>query len=428
MSSRPGYRGIVLAACALLANASIPSSARASPLDLFGAGTRSRAVGGTGVTRAGRVDATSPHEALLNPSRLSAAARPVIAVGYGAVRFLADAGVPMPEAHAATGNAAFGLLVPLRLGPPLQDRLALGVSASIPGSVLSRVRILNPERPQFPLLSVRSKTLNVGLGLGAALPFGIRLGAGLMTLASLRGSIQLDAGASGTVSSIRDDKLTLMPAAMLGAEWSPLDDWALGAVWKDALQSEFELKVNVRDLADVVVPPLNITGLAQYDPAQLQVELAHRTGDLHLAAGISWKQWSKLERFKAATVVCPKDQPECLAPDAPTIDAKNTLVPRLGAEYTLRSGPALALAFRAGYFYEPSPLQAQTGETNWLDNNRHALTLGYGVISTGGIPLTAAIAYQHHWLTPRDHQKPNGERITSKGSIDGVALDVEVGF
>ena len=65
------------------------------------------------------------------------------------------------------------------------------------------------------------------------------------------------------------------------------------------------------------------------------------------------------------------------APEAP--DFHDIFVPRVGLEYTALDSTWLGLAVRGGYAYEPSPAPPQRGLTNYVDGDKHAVSLGLGV-------------------------------------------------
>jgi hypothetical protein len=90
-------------------------------------------------------------------------------------------------------------------------------------------------------------------------------------------------------------------------------------------------------------------------------------------------------------------------------------VPRLGLEWTALSSPRRDLFVRGGYSYEPSPVPEQVGESNFVDNDKHTLSVGGGVtfrdFSTivtlpasldAYLALTLLDAREHHKLSPID--------------------------
>lgn len=407
----------------LVLSVGVTTQAWGSTSDLLGSGARSQAMAASGAAHL-----TGPSASYANPARLSAEPRNRFTFGVNATRFaleLRDKNSPQTDnSNDATQAATFGLTLPLPLGERVSDRLVLGLALSTPGSTLVRVRILDPARAQFPLLAPRADTLNFNPGLGVRLPYGLSVGVGSMILASLYGAIDINAGASGSVSSVTDDELVLVQAPIVGLNWQASRELSLALVARGELRSEFDLKVRVQDLGNIVVPPLNISGLAQADPAQLQTELAYRFGPWLFATGGTFKHWSSFDQFKDATVSCPADEPDCSAPPATRFTMSNTLTPRLAAAYRVEITPTAVSEFRAGYFYEPSPLPIQRGPTQLFDSDRHAVTLGYGIALTSPWPLAVDFAVQHHSLAERQHTRG----VATSGSLLSYALEAEVGF
>lgn len=384
--------------------------------------------------------------AAINPARLGARFTPSFAMGYQAQHFRLQAGGlaaetsgspasldPLPDGLSdATQAAWLGLSLPLQLGGILRQRLAFGLAVSTPGSTIVRVRILSTRRPQFPLLGSRSETLNFNVGLGLRLSDALYLGVGSALLADLEGEILIDAGASGKVTSVTDDELRIVQAPVFGLSWQATPNFALGAVWRGALLSEFALNVEIADLGQVVVPPLNITGLAQADPAQLQIETTFTLNSWLFTLGVSFKRWSEFKRFKEATVRCPPDQPDCTAPPAAGIDFANAVVPRVAGSYELKLTETSSGSIRLGYFLEPSPLAKPDPESRVFDNDRHVLSAGYGLEHRGEVPFAINLAAQWHILADREFEltQPSGRpfRATTTGSVWTYALDMEVPF
>ena len=58
----------------------------------------------------------------------------------------------------------------------------------------------------------------------------------------------------------------------------------------------------VQDLGAITVPPLEISGIAQYDPHQLTAEFARTAGPLRGALSLTWKHWSGYPGAPEATV------------------------------------------------------------------------------------------------------------------------------
>ncbi|HEV8247211.1 MAG TPA: hypothetical protein VGP93_15645, partial [Polyangiaceae bacterium] len=202
------------------------------------------------------------------------------------------------------------------------------------------------------------------------------------------------------------------------------------------LAADFDVKLHVGAIGNLSVPDLHIAGTAQYEPAELHAEWAHRFGASRrtmLQLALTYRRWSEFDGFVARTVECPEAAPGCGALPEEPVGLADTLVPRAGFEQGIELG-SVELALRAGYFYEASPLPAQSGVANRFDNARHVLTLGYGVrFQTQGHGARLDLAYQHHELVARLHEKlgsvssdnPGYPAASSDGTVDVVALALE---
>jgi long-subunit fatty acid transport protein len=393
--------------CAAFSSIAFASSfAQATPAALFGAGPESQAQGATGVSYA-RGHAST----YINPAGLSRVPRKAFAFGVQAVNFSLRA---EPNQGATLNDEAhsilFGVTAPLPFPEPVADRVVLGLSVSSPGAAIARVAILNETRPQFPLLAPRADALNFNVGLGVRLPWGLRLGVGTGLLASLRGSIAIDSGGEAA-RSVTDDELVLTQAPVVGLEYAPNDALSVGLVLRGALESAFDLEVTVDNLGQLVVPPLNVTGVAGFDPSEVNLEGSYRWRSWHFAAGLGRRAWGQLDSLREATVRCPAEEPDCGAPGPHTLALRDTWVPRVALSRTRPLTRHTELQLRAGYFFEPSPLPAQTGSARVFDNPRHALTTGYAIRFRAPLPpIELQFAAQWHHLSARRHQVAQGGR------------------
>lgn len=416
------------------ATTAVSAATTASPAELYGFGPQPQAMAGAGAAVARGFATTYANPALLALSRDRQ-----LSLGYQAATLSLKAEGPnapgdVPEE--GVGGTFIGVVLPLPFGGVIEDRLTLGLGTYTPTQLIARARLLYPERPQFPLLTDRAQTLNFNLGLGVDLGHGLQFGAGFLALAELVGTVVVQTDTSGRVGTVVDDQLIATYAPIFGAAYQ-VENTQLGVTWRGALEGEFDVVVDVRDLGSLVVPSLNIAGIAQYDPMALQAEVGQRFSALTLVAGATWKHWSAFDGFQRATVRCPSAQPDCDALRVQPIEFSDVIVPRVGALYELELSAASRAELRAGYAFEPSPLQEQTGTQNTLDNDRHVLAVGYGVELFEPLPpITLDAFYQVHLLAPRTHAKdasvpsnnPGAPELESKGVVQNFGLILGVKF
>jgi long-chain fatty acid transport protein len=385
-------------------------------------------MGGTGVASSEGWEAT-----YTNPALLSLVHRNMITLGMSGAAFDLHADGPqLPGRVSVLPSKGFivGVQVPVPFGGVLRDRVATGFAFYTPTGALVRGRILYPETPEFPLLPDRSQSLAVRLGVGADLGHGLRAGAGFAALANLVGSIVIVN--TGTISSRVDDKLIATYAPTFGVTWDlPFDRapdgaprWRVGAMWRGSIGATFGVDVDASKLSTLNLPLFNIAGIAQYDPPEAAIEIAHEQGGWTLAAGATWKHWSAYPGVFEPTILCPPDHPDCTALTPPQIGFSDTIVPRVGVERVVGLPRHAAVRLRGGFFYEPTPVPsslpgsqaydlASQGlinvPTRFFDTSRYVLSLGGGVDMGDVAPFTVDFWAQLHVLAGSSVQTCTGD-------------------
>jgi hypothetical protein len=144
------------------------------------------------------------------------------------------------------------------------------------------------------------------------------------------------------------------------------------------------------------LPELTVAGVAQFDPEQVSFEASFRPVHwLLLAAGATWKRWSRFGNPIEYTAV-----PEGYPPQ-PVPDFDDTWTVRIGGEMELCAGP-VHFEPRLGLSFEPTPTGEQKDFHNYLDNDRVITAVGLGV-EWESIHLGLALQWQH--LLDRRHDK-----------------------
>src|SRR6185295_19938119 len=85
--------------------------------------------------------------------------------------------------------------------------------------------------------------------------------------------------------------------------------YRIGLTYRGELAGPFDVVIEVRDLGSIVVPPLHISGIAQYDPHQLELEVSRSLGPFRVALGATWRHWSAYPGAVEQTVRCPDPVP-----------------------------------------------------------------------------------------------------------------------
>ncbi|HEY8146192.1 MAG TPA: outer membrane protein transport protein [Kofleriaceae bacterium] len=376
-----------------------PSTARGSPLELYGFGGRSPALAGTGESDAAGFDST-----YLNPAGLGEVKRKRLSVGYLYGDFALeldgdDTGTDRPR------GLSFGAALPLPLGGALADRVGLGIGVLVPTGTLTRVRVPLPGDPVYALLETRSQTLGILVATGVRLSDRWRAGIGLLALAALRGYIFVDVDAAKRFSTDSEQRIVTNFAPIAGVTWDPpmrgFDQIRFGLTVRGASRSDYDIEVT-NDLASELplsLPPLRIAGVAQYDPWTVDLETSWRaTGALTAYALLSFQHWSDFP--------LPTENPLATAPAQEEPKFHDTLRPHVGAE--LKTGGPLGgdLALRAGYAFLMTPAPEMKTRQSLLDNHRHLFSAGVGLAwPDSWLPLHLDAWFQLHQLQPRSHQK-----------------------
>ncbi|HVV87940.1 MAG TPA: outer membrane protein transport protein [Kofleriaceae bacterium] len=417
--------------------------ARANPIDLFGFGPRSQAMGGAEVAAADDTSAS-----YYNPALLARSSDIRIDVGYQlAVPRLTIDGRDT-DVDVSRG-LAMGLVVPGRL---MGARLAVGAAVFLPDQQITRTRTLPSEAPRFALYDNRPQRLFLAANLALELPHGIAIGGGIAYMSSTQGSVELDGlvaipdpEASDLDLAIDVDLKTIRyPQA--GIAWQARPWLTIAASYRGGFKLVLDQRfIIMGDVGAPGQPPLvengflNLRSRAQdlFQPAQLTVGASARlTPKLEVAFDLAWHRWSAFEN-PAAHVDLDLDLGQFndlvdIPPQSalPAPHFHDLAVPRLGVEYTFGDG-ARTWRARGGYVYERSPAPPQRGATNFIDNDKHTLSAGLGVElpHLGGIvlrPVSIDVGLAVTALAPREHVKlapadPIGD-YRSAGAVVAASL------
>ena len=416
MPPRPRRRLLASGLAALGALLFTSAPALASPEDILGFGARSIAMGATGAA------GSEGYEAVYgNPGLLSTARSRQLTVGFVGAAFdlHAKEKIPTGPLH----GSIIGATLPLPFAGALQDRIAIGLGFFTPTDLVVRGRILFPEKAQFPLAD-RVQSVAVQAGIGVDFGHGIRAGGGFAALAALSGAVLVATDAAGRIGTVVEDTLVASYGPIVGLSYDLGDSWRVGATFRGELVGRFNVVITVKDLGALTVPPLNISGIAQYDPWQIALEFARVKGPLRFAVGATFKHWSAYPGLSEATVRCPlldatgqpfTDSCEARVPDKP--DYSDTVSAHAGVERRFAPRPGVELSARGGLFFEPTPAPKQTGTANVYDSSRVGVSAGYGVsLGAPFPPIDLDLFSQLQWLLPREHVKEGAVPAANAGA------------
>lgn len=157
----------------------------------------------------------------------------------------------------------------------------------------------------------------------------------------------------------------------------PLESLRIGAVFQDeiwfAVRGNALVQLRGEESQGPVVQPLDL--VSAYSPARVSLSMAW-VGEEGFTASIesTWRAWSRYLDNHAAQ---------------PGFD--DTFDVKLGVEWPVNPGTHA----RAGLGYAPSPIPAQTGRTNYVDNDRIGVGFGAGSdVTVWDLDLTIDVGFQ----------------------------------
>jgi long-chain fatty acid transport protein len=448
--------GIVLAA--LFASALVVSSAGeagAQPVDPFGLGSRGTAL--AGAVTADVADASANY---YNPAGI---------VRDGKLRLMLGYLYATPDLHVNGRDSSpddisgvvFGLLVPGEIGGV---KFGFGLGGHIPDGRVSRSRSLPRRQPRWELYDNRPHRTYLAASVAVAPVPWLRVGGGIgfQALSANNLFISGDLGLLGAERSTDlvqrvSFELQTIRFPQAGIQVDPTDWLSIGATYRGAYKLSADLIGEVR--ASLLAPGLDpfagyvfleTASVNCYVPHQISLGTTLRPLDgLSVRAELTWLNWSAYESpvglsDVTLTIAVPENLadlirvPSSITPGRPIPSGfQDRFVPRLAVEYTHKLATDVSLAGRLGYLYENSPAPEQTGFTNLIDTDRHALSAGVGIRLATFRPLLDGwldldLSFQWSILADREHQKispvdPVGDFVAG-GNIYTGGASLEVGF
>lgn len=373
--------------------------ALANPVDSFGLGSRSTAMGS-----AVSADARDFSANYYNPSGLALARGTDISVGYVYVAQKLEMNGHDSQVDPVRALVG-GVVAP---GAIWTIPFAFGLAVHLPDHRLSRARSMRAEDPRWVLWDNRPQLLYLSANL-AIRPFGITL--------------------------------------------LPLDDVDFSLVYRGEAKIELGIDAELRGDVDTGLFPVPVryelesTTVNAFIPRQVVVGARiRRVERLTVALDVTWVNWAAYESpiSRTRTILDVQNIPagfELPPNPKPTgkvdPDFRNRLVPRIGVEYRLPIQRQLDVPLRAGYVFEHSPVPPQTGRTNFVDNDRHVLSLGTGLVwDEPGELLPGNLRFDTHvqWaiLPTRVTEKENAADYVGDfragGTQLGVGATLSLGF
>jgi long-chain fatty acid transport protein len=221
------------------------------------------------------------------------------------------------------------------------------------------------------------------VGLGVDIGWGIHIGGGFEALAALAGTVLVSVDASGQLGAVVQDTLVANYAPIAGGSVEIPGGYRVGLTFRGALEGRFDVRIDVKDLGQITVPPIFVSGLAQYDPLTLESEFARVVGPIRGSVAIGYRRWSSYPGLAEPTVRCPINLETLEIPICGAIKAKesgfnDTVIARASVEYTMVPRTGIEIDLRGGYAFESAAGPEQTGEENLFVEARSVFGIGVG--------------------------------------------------
>lgn len=425
--------------------------ARANPIDTFGFGSRNQALGG-----AVGADVEDPTAVYYNPAGLARSSHLRFQFGY--MRAHSALAIDGRNSHVEpVAGTNLGIGAPVPIG---RTRLAFGLGVHLPDQRISRTRSVLTDRPRWELYDTRPHKIFLSTALAFQPVRYLRFGAGITFQSpsalglNLRGQVDYFNPDISTLQHEFRGNLLSVRYPHLGVQIDPDEHVSIGLTYRGRLTVRTRLDATVDGDINGLGNPIPIdfslanVGVTTFFPQQLVLSVAARpVRGMRLGFDLQWLDWSMHPSLIANDSVSLSIEPppginialpsEIRGRKAVPMGMHDRIVPRFGFEYRALDRDAFAFDVRAGYVYERSPFPAQTGVTNFVDNDRHSASIGLGLelrelrpTIPGMLRFDAHLVYSH--LTPRVHEKvspadPVGD-YRSTGDQLGFGLTMEVLF
>jgi long-chain fatty acid transport protein len=396
--------------------AAFASDAFANPFDVYGAGAR-----GAAMASAQTATAEGPSALSYNPGAL-ALTTPGLSIGGFATFSNAQillkerpAGYDVPELGPNSSALPHGSerrarrdtdgidpLYTLSLGAVTDfgtERLRAAATVVLPTNDLFRLQThyadererLFSNQLRFELIDQRLHRISIELGIAYQLADWVTFGVGGTYLPGAAVGTEVfvaDPTDQSNVDIVADVYTTHNWGLLAGAVFVLPADIQMGLSYRGAVSFGItganELQIRGIEAAEEELRQ-QLTWVPLYSPAMMAFGLARAFGPTMLAVDLRYTFWSDYRDTQGA-------RPEF----------SDRLSYRLGTEYTTDEGSLL----RLGLGFEPTPVPAQTGRTNYVDNDRIFGTMGSAHrVQFGDFNLEAAWFLQAHYLVRRETDK-----------------------
>jgi len=363
----------------------LPSFALAQPMDLFGSGPKSIAMGGVQIAADDDYTAAYYNPALLWHGAVG------VGINYTAPSFNVQATAEPTGEQALLWRRpvdytglTFGAAVPF-IGL-LRDKAAIGVNLFSPVRHVFRSHIIDEGTAYFLRYDNAPERIQLALSLCVRPVEWLSFGLGAQMLSNYGGYAEFTA-VLGTMSAGRvirrrlDSEVFGVFGPIAGIAVGPFKGFKAAVYWRGEMTTSFEQPIKV-DLGTFGGLDVIVSGVTQYTPHTVGLGLGYTFLDGRMTVGldVGYERWSatpplvpQIRIDLSGTLTQLGFHPTVVSRDL-EMRFTDIIVPRLGLEYR----PLPQLAVRAGYIVRPSPVPDQEERSNFLDSLANVMSLGVG--------------------------------------------------
>ena len=302
----------------------------------------------------------------------------------------------------------------------ITKRLAVGVGMYLPSnSYIAKLQTQDQREPHFIWYDKRPKRFSLLVAAGFEVLKGLYIGAGADILFGPEGrvKVKVPVGGEGTVDLALMFRPRISPYG--GILYKLRDNMSIGIVYKEKRnQGEVDINLDAEITVQEVLVPIagKMDSMIFYSPRQATLGWAWKPGKrFHVSLDLTWLQWSKFQDATMKMLVRLVDSVDVPFQDRLDPGFHDTLLPRAGIEYLVKTltglswAEAIELKLRGGYCFIESPVPEQKGVTNYLDSDTHVFSCGLGAALLEPFDIKRTfnmnLFFQVHHLVHREHNK-----------------------
>jgi hypothetical protein len=306
-------------------------------------------------------------------------------------------------------------------------RFGFGLASGLDGSIM-KINDIDYRTHNFLLYGreIQTSLILAGFGLGFMKDmFGFGLGARISFVG--KGSVLITDVLISPDSQEPEEQalmdMKVSPALLLGGylDAGKIDPVVTGLSIGLAYRMESSLKIDpFYTQAELVVMgismPMEVALFDYYDPHTIIGGIAYTRWNVTVDFDIEYQLWSK---YKVASTDSDVDLP----------DMNDIAIFRLGVNYDT---PFKFWSAQAGYYFRPSIVSDNDGVINFLDNDKHVLSLGsvFIIPKMGGMtgPVKASVTYQLQYLAQKNVEKSSETVYNPSYAYGGLVHTFALGF